>query len=277
MPFDPCNAGHARCLDFELPPATIINPVRPAPTDSYGYLVECLMELMFRCFANVVPEHCPAGGYQLTGGDITRTQGEFGKPFVMTEAVHGGNGATHDGDGPTNQLIGNGDLPATPAEVMETRYPVLIDRIEFAPEMGGAGQFWGGKGVRKDYRFLEDGCYVALVTENTVDGTAKGVNGGANGRPGYFVINPGASDEKIYTKRAASIGPFPKGTVLRSITGGGGGWGSALQRDPQAILADIRNGFISPATAKAVCNVVVVEEHGTWVIDQKQTKNPHAT
>src|SRR5882724_8529979 len=193
MPFDPCNAGHAKCLEFEIPPATIVNPERPAPTDSYGYLVECLMELMFRCFANVIPEHCPAGGYQLTGGFITRTQPEFGKPFVMTDPVHGGNGATHDGDGPTNQLIGNGDLPNNPVEVMETRHPVLVDRVEFAPEMSGPGKFRGGKGVRKDYRFLEDGCYVALTTENTSDVTSKGVNGGGNGRPGYFVFNPGTS------------------------------------------------------------------------------------
>lgn len=276
MPYDPCNAGHTKCLDFELPPASIINPMRPAPTDSYGYIVECLMELMFRCFASIVPEHCPAGGYQLTGGFITRTQPEFGKPFIMTDPVHGGNGATYDGDGPTNQLIGNGDLPNNPVEVTETRHPVRVDRVEFAPEMSGIGKFIGGKGVRKDYRLLEDGCYGALVIENTSDVTAKGVNGGGNGRPGFFVFNPGTPDEKVYTKRVASVGPFPKGTVFRSTTGGGGGWGSALERDPQLVLADIRNGFTDPATARTVCNVAVVEENGEWVIDQKQTQKLRA-
>jgi N-methylhydantoinase B len=277
LPYDPCNAGHAKCLEFVLPPATIINPVRPAPTDSYGYLVECLMELTFRCFANVIPEHCPAGGYQLTGGFITRTQPEFGKPFVMTDPVHGGNGATHNGDGPTNQLVGNGDLPNNPVEVMETRHPVLIDRVEFASEMGGPGKYRGGKGVRKDYRFLEDGCYVALTIENTSDVTAKGVSGGDNGRAGYFVFNPGTTEQKVYTKRVASVGPFPKGTVLRAVTGGGGGWGSALERDPELALADIRNGFIDPATAKTTFNVVIVQECGEWVIDHEQTQRIRAT
>jgi len=277
LPYDPCNAGHAKCLEFVLPPATIINPVRPAPTDSYGYLVECLMELTFRCFANVIPEHCLAGGYQLTGGFITRTQPEFGKPFVMTDPVHGGNGATHNGDGPTNQLVGNGDLPNNPVEVMETRHPVLIDRVEFASEMGGPGKYRGGKGVRKDYRFLEDGCYVALTIENTSDVTAKGVSGGDNGRAGYFVFNPGTTEQKVYTKRVASVGPFPKGTVLRAVTGGGGGWGSALERDPELVLADIRNGFIDPATAKTTFNVVIVQECGEWVIDHEQTQRIRAT
>lgn len=276
MPYDPCNAGHVKCLDYELPPSTIINPQRPAPTDSYGYIVGCLMELMFRCFVNIIPERCPAGGYQLCGGFVTRTQPEFGKPFILTDPLHGGNGATHDGDGPTNQLIGNGDLPTNPVEVTETRHPVRIDRLEFVAEVGGVGKFNGGKGVCKDYRVLEDGCYAALVTENTFDVTAKGVNGGGNGKPGHFVFNPGASNETIYTKRVASVGPFPKDTVLRVITGGGGGWGSPLERDPQLVLADIQNELIDAATAKSVYNVIVVEENGEWIIDHKQTQKLRA-
>jgi N-methylhydantoinase B len=276
LPHDPCNAGHTMCLEYELPPNTLINPTRPAPTDSYGYLVECLMELMFRCFANIVPENCPAGGYQLTGGFITRTQPEYGKPFVMTDPLHGGNGALYNADGPTNQLTGNGDLPTNPIEVAETRHPVLVEQMHYLPEVSGAGKFRGGNGVLKDYRFLEDGCYVALVTENTVDVTAKGVNGGENGRPGKFYINPGRKDEKIYTKRVASIGPFPKGTVLRVTTGGGGGWGLPRERDPELVLYDVRNGFIDAETAKSVYGVAVVEKNGEWAIDQTQTERLRA-
>ncbi len=271
MPFDPCNAGHTMCLDYELPPRSLVNPERPSPTDSYGYLVETLMELMFRCFANIVPERCPAGGYQLTGGFITRTQTEYGPPFVMTDPVHGGNGATFDGDGPTNQLTGNGDLPTNPVEVMETRHPVLIKRVEFAPEMAGAGKFKGGLGVLKDYEFLGDGCFVSLVIENTTDVTAKGVDGGENGKPGYFKINPGKPDERLLTKRVSSIGPFHKGTVLRVVTGGGGAWGYPRERDPNLVLYDLRNGFIDPETAEQVYGVAVVEDNGEWVIDQKRT------
>ena len=276
MPHDPCNAGHTQCLEFELPPSSIINPQRPAPTDSYGYIVECLMELMFRCFANILPETCPAGGYQLTGGFISRIQPELGKPFICIDPVHGGNGATHDSDGPTNQLIGNGDLPNNPVEVTETRHPVRIERFEFASEMRGVGRFFGGKGVLKDYRLLEEGCFLGLLTENTKDVTSKGVNGGGSGRPGFFALNPGTAEEKIYTERIASIGPFPKGTVFRSTTGGGGGWGSPLERDPQLVLADIRNGFIDAAQAQAVCRVVVVERAGELAVDQQQTEQLRA-
>ena len=276
MPFDPCNAGHTKCLDFELPGDTIINPSRPAPTDSYGYLVECLMEMVFRCFANITPDRCPAGCYQLTGGFITRTQAGAGKPFVMADPLHGGNGATFDSDGPTNQIIGNGDLPTNPVEIMETRYPVLIDKMELTATMDGAGKFRGGKGVRKNYRFLEDGYYVALVIENTSDVTSKGVDDGGNGRPGYFVFNPNTPNEQVYTQRIASMGPFPKGTVLEVVTGGGGGWGVAAERDPYMVLSDVRNGFLDPAAAKNVYGVSIVEENGEWSIDHEATKKARA-
>ncbi len=276
LPYDPCNAGHTMCLDYELPANTLINPSRPAPTDSYGYIVSSLMELMFRCFANIVPEHCPAGGFQLTGGFVTRTQPEHGKPFVMTDPVHGGNGATHDGDGPTNQIIGNGDLPTNPIEVMETRHPVLVEQLIYAAEMSGPGRFRGGNGVRKDYRFLEDHCYVALVTENTTDVTSKGVSNGENGIPGSFMINPGRADETAYTKRVASLGPFPQGTVLRVTTGGGGGWGSPHDRDPNLVLYDVRNGYIDAETAQKVYRVSVIEKNGTWAIDHSQTERLRA-
>jgi N-methylhydantoinase B len=72
------------------------------------------------------------------------------------------------------------------------------------------------------------------------------------------------------------MGPYPKGTVFRCISGGGGGWGSPLERDPQLVLADIRNGFIDVAQAQAVCRVVVVERAGELAVDQQQTEQLRA-
>lgn len=243
MPFDPCNAGHGKCVEVDLPPASLVNPVRPAPTDSYGYLVECLMELTFRCFVNIVPGKCPAGGFQLTALFISRSQTQDGAPFVFADPVHGGNGATHDGDGATNQLIGNGDLPNNPVEVTETRYPVRVERLELVPEVGGSGKYRGGKGIRKDYRLLEPGCYIAFISENTVDVTAVGIDGGGSGLPGSLTINPGHEDARVLVDRQSSIGPLPAGTLLRLVTGGGGGWGLESDRDPHLLKADIRNGY----------------------------------
>lgn len=266
MPSDPCNEGHSKCIEVELPPASIVNPESPAPTDSYGYAIENLLELAFRSLAPVLPDRCPAGGYQLTGAFLSRTQVGAGKPFIMTEPLHGGNGATNVEDGPTNQLVGNGDLPTSPVEIMETRFPILVECLEFAPEMAGAGKFRGGKGVRKQYRMLEPDCYMALVTENTKDPTGKGLNGGHDAKTGYFVINPGRPEEKVYRRALSSIGPFEKGDTWRVVTGGGGGWGPPTARDPERVLYDVRNGFIDATEAREVHGVEVALRDGVWCI-----------
>ena len=270
MPFDPCNAGHSKCLDFDVPPRSLVAPLRPAATDSYGYIVVCLMELMFRCFAQIIPTRCPAGGYQLTGAVFSRRQCA-GTPFVMFDPTHGGNGAAHAHDGPTNQLIGNGDLPNTPIEITETRYPFRIDRLELVPEVAGAGCFRGGMGTRKDYRLLEDAVSVAFVIENTRDGTALGV-GGTSGKPGFMIVNPDGPAPVTVTKRVASMGPYDAGTVFRVTIGGGGAWGPAITRDPERVLADVRNGFLSANDAREQYAVAVVEGAGGWYIDEARTQ-----
>ena len=266
MPSDPCNEGHSLCIDVELPPASIVNPDSPAPTDSYGYAIENLLELAFRSLSHALPDRCPAGGYQLTGAFLSRTQIGAGKPFIMTEPLHGGNGATQSEDGPTNQLVGNGDLPTSPVEIMETRFPIVVECLEFASEQAGAGKFRGGKGVRKQYRMLESDCYMALVTENTKDPTSKGLGGGRDAKTGYFVINPGRADEKTYSHAVSSIGPFAAGDSWRVVTGGGGGWGPPTARDPERVLYDVRNGYIGAAEARDVYGVEVELHDGAWRI-----------
>jgi N-methylhydantoinase B len=271
MPFDPTNDGHGKCIDFDIPSPSILSPIRPAPSDSYGYMASCLMELMFRCFAKLVPDRCPAGGYQLTGAFVSRTQQEHGKPFVMAEPVHGGNGALYDGDGTTNQLVGNGDLPNTPIEVLETRFPVRVDRLEYAPETAGVGKYRGGMGVRKDYRILETDCFAAFILENTVDRTSVGVDGGGTGAPGRFVVNPETAQQREYGKRLASVGPLEKGSVIRVITGGGGGWGPAVERDAALVLEDVENDFIDAEAAASLYGVAVVRKGSGWALDAGKT------
>ena len=260
FPFDPCNAGHTRSINFDIPPDSLVSPARPAPTDSYGYLVVALMELTFRCLARIVPSQCPAGGYQLTGAMFSRSAAD-GTPFVMADPTHGGNGAGSAQDGPTNQLIGNGDLPNTPVEITETRYPFRVERLEFAPEVAGAGQYRGGKGTTKEYRLLEDGICVAFITESTEDCLAKGVDGGGDGQPGYMWIDPDTATARRFAHRVPLLGPFKAGTLIRVTVGGGGGWGNPLKRDPESVLRDVRNGLLSLSDARERYGVEINVEH----------------
>jgi N-methylhydantoinase B len=207
---------------------------------------------------------------------LSRTRTRFGRPFVMVDAMHGGNGALCDHDGVTNQLVGNGDLPNNPVEVTETRYPVRVNRLEFAADVAGPGRYRGGMGVRKEYELLEPGCSVSFVIENTIDATSTGVFDGGAGKHGTLTINPGLSDAVKLTRAQAALGPFPAGTRIEVVTGGGGGWGDPRTRDPDQVVMDVRNGFISAETAWQVYGVAVVAHGPDLGLDSRRTRRPDA-
>ncbi|RIK94181.1 MAG: hypothetical protein DCC73_06350 [Proteobacteria bacterium] len=272
MPHDPTNEGHAMCLEFDLPPGLIVSPVRPAPVDSYGYCIECLTELMFRAFAGLIPDRCPAGGFQMFALSLARSDARYGEPFVMMDVVDGGNGGQPAADGATMMFIGNGDVPNIPVEVLETRYPVRVTEMEFAPEVAGAGKFRGGCGLRKDYLLLESGAYLMFTSENTKDPTAVGFNSGHTGAPGKMIVNPGSPNERVFKERTSGIGPFPAGTLIRAQSGGGGGWGAPKDRDPALVLADVRNGFLSADDARRLYGVALSKAQGKWQVDAPATQ-----
>jgi N-methylhydantoinase B/oxoprolinase/acetone carboxylase alpha subunit len=126
-------------------------------------------------------------------------------------------------------------------------------------------------GVRKDYQILESGCYAALIVQNTRDRTGVGVEGGETGTAGYFILNPGTSEQQYYDRSIASVGPLPCGTVIRVVTGGGGGWGPSFERDPDLVLADVEAEFLDTKSAESLYGVSLVESHTGWAVDVAQS------
>jgi N-methylhydantoinase B len=229
-PHEVGNEGHVTAIDFELPPGLLVSPQRPAPVDSYGYVGVALIELVIRAMAPILPDRAPAGGYQIFGVDLFRVDAREGEPFVFTDVHPGGAGARPDHDGPTLIFVGDGDTRNTPVEVIETRYPIQVDRHELLPEFGGAGRRRGGPGVARDFRMLEPGVLLQLTVENTLDPLAKGLDGGGDGAPGVLVIDPDTERELVITRRVTAYGPLPVGAVLSVRSGGGGGLGRTSDR-----------------------------------------------
>ena len=80
------------------------------------------------------------------------------------------------------------------------------------------------------------------------------------GATGYTVLNPGSPMERDLGKiDVLELGP---GDVLRIGTQGGGGLGDPLDRDPEAVREDLRNGIVSPETAAGAYGVVLDRNGG---------------
>jgi N-methylhydantoinase B len=224
-PVEATNAGHFANIDVDLPPNSLINPARPAGADSYGLVGVAVNELAQLALAPLFPDTSRAGSYQLFGIYLLRTDPRYGRPFIMIDPIDGGHGAHSQGDGSTLIFSGDGDTLNLPVEVMENRYPLRCLQFGFADGSPGEGAHRGGRGVVRDYQVLEPGTVLKYSNENTLNVLAQGVDGGTDGTASRIILRPGTAAVLVLTDRGNDGGELLPGDVVRTISGGGGGWG----------------------------------------------------
>ncbi|MCL7388481.1 MAG: hydantoinase B/oxoprolinase family protein, partial [Thaumarchaeota archaeon] len=95
-----------------------------------------------------------------------------------------------------------------------------------------------------------------------------GVAGGMNGTPNYCVIYKQGEEPKIVRKVAAV--KLRKGDMVSLRSGGGGGWGDPLERDPELVRMDVKNEYITIDIARNIYGVVL--DPATLEIKWNETK-----
>ena len=138
-------------------------------------------------------------------------------------------------------------------EVTEAEMPIALMAYEFVADKAGAGKFRGGVPFRRDYRFLEHEGMLQVRSDRR-DHRPFGLYGGSPGQPSENYLNPDADERLLPSKLTMTIS---KGDVFRHVLAGAGGWGDPLERDPAAVLRDVRNELLSAARAKADYGVIV--------------------
>ncbi|WP_433512381.1 hydantoinase B/oxoprolinase family protein [Nonomuraea sp. CA-143628] len=239
----PLNGGSFRPLDVATRPGSMLAAQSPAACQYYYSHLGLLIDLVVKALAPVVPGKAAAASY----GDslivqFTGTDPRTGKLYVSQEATVGGWGAWEGGDGETCLINNvNGSLRDMPIEVLETLFPVRVTRYEVRPDTGGQGQWRGGNGVVREYEFIGD-TSLSLWFERSVT-PAWGLAGGAAGAPPRVTLNPGTPRQREMLKVNAL--PVSTGDVLRCESGGGGGYGQADLRAPEAVADDLTQGMIT--------------------------------
>ncbi|MDP2608201.1 MULTISPECIES: hydantoinase B/oxoprolinase family protein [unclassified Oceanobacter] len=215
----PLNAGLFRALTIRVPEASIIAPCYPAAVvsgnvETAQYLVDTLMgalQLMAAC--------------QGTNNNLT-----FGnKRYQYYETLCGGAGGSASGDGASAVHSHMTNSRLTDPEVLEQRYPVVLDHFHLRRGSGGAGQYPGGMGVERHIRFLEP------MTANIISGRRQvapfGIQGGDAGRCGVNLVMRGrtAAGEPLSVLPVAGCArlELQENDTLAIHTPGGGGYGTA--------------------------------------------------
>jgi N-methylhydantoinase B len=268
----PSNTGEHRTIKVIAPRGSIFNPIIP-PAASWNYFVPAvrLCAMITNALAPVLPERIPAphpADYPLILGMLENPKTRRPTFFAMDTGT--GLGARKGADGASALVneIGAG-VEVTPAEVTEARAPVLRTRFELVTDSGGPGEFRGGLGVAVEYKFLSRGS--GMVNSEGIK--PWGLAGGL-GAPeaGVTIVYPDTEKELRLGK--ASDLPLAKGDRVISITAGGGGYGYPWRRNPEKVLWDVKNGYVSPRAAEETYGVVFSPDKK---VDTEATRQRRAT
>jgi N-methylhydantoinase B len=179
-----------------------------------------------------------------------------GKRAVQYELVGPSLGASsaHDGAFHAHPVAHN--TPSASIEIIETEFPVRLVECAPIPDSGGAGEHRGGLGCVRSYELLASAIFTLRV--GGFRSGSWGVKGGQPGVLGRCLLDPGAAGERALP--ALHTTDLPAGTLLRVEQAGGSGYGDPRARDPEQVLWDVRNGYVSAEVAERVYGVRVRED-----------------
>jgi N-methylhydantoinase B len=187
---------------------------------------------------------------------------------VQYEIIGGGAGARAVKDGESGTSVNQSNAKIAPIEIIESEFPTRMLRFELIPDSGGVGEYRGGLGIRREYLNLQDARFSIRSTKHVI--APNGVAGGGEGRTGDIIVNPGSDREKRLPTRYPDY-PLKANDVFRLDTPGGGGSGDALKRDPSAVVADVNEGYVSPAAAERDYGVALLRDGGRYRLDAAGT------
>jgi N-methylhydantoinase B len=247
---------------------SVLNPRFPAPVNTYNPTIHALVDAIFAALSHVAPAKARADGSGsrsiILGGRDTHA----GRNYVQYEIVAGGAGARASKDGASGITVNQSNARIAPVEIIESEFPTRLLQFDLIADSGGAGRYRGGLGLRREYLNLEDARFSIRSMKHVIP--PHGCDGGRDGRAGDIVINPDTASAKRLPTRYADY-PLRAGDIFRLDTPGGGGFGDPFEREPERVLADVEEGYVSREAAARDYGVVLTQtEHGL-VVDAAAT------
>ncbi|HJQ00569.1 MAG TPA: hydantoinase B/oxoprolinase family protein [Jatrophihabitans sp.] len=261
------NEGVVPLIEMRFPPpGTLLTPVFPAPTNARTFVILRLLGVLAGVLAKAVDGRMPADQETIRYTGVYGTDRD-GRPYLMREVLGGGSGGRYYADGEDTIHVVP-DSRNLPSEFTEARFPFLVERLGLAVDSGGPGKYRGGLGYDKQIRMLADAHFMSIADRSIL--ACWGVNGGRAGQPFSVVIDPGGENERVV--EALADAEFVRaGELIRIRTTGGGGWGDPLERDPAAVLCDVRWGKVSEQAARTDYGVVLTGAGRQLAVDEPAT------
>lgn len=256
-PLEPVNEGSFRALKVEIQEGNFMMARFPAVMAGWSRGLPTVVDTILAALAPALPERIPAAHLGTLGGSMTffGYDPEKSREFVLQTIEGGGWGARPWEDGESASVsVCQGDVRNAPIETIELKAPVIVDTRSLRNDSGGAGKYRGGLGMVTQMTSRTEGRWSASNAGRRQCppwGLAGGKAGAASRN---YVRASGENDFKVMDPVRLMSGPD---TSVRVATAGGGGWGDPLARDPERVLEDVRDEFVSSQSARDDYGVVI--------------------
>ncbi|MEM1430449.1 MAG: hydantoinase B/oxoprolinase family protein [Pseudomonadota bacterium] len=255
----PLNHGIFEGITVSVPKGNLLNPVFPAPVGIRSAPAIRVGDVVTGCLAQAVPELIPAP----SGGTVVPTvlaeyDATLGTRRVQVmQSLVGGTGARAGADGVDGRDTSLANCFNTPTEASEAEVGAVVTHYGLRPGSGGAGKWRGGTGLIFTMRIEKPGSAVLGRGLERYVFRPFGLMGGRPGAPARVVLNMGRPGERELGK-ISMVEPEPGDTVTL-MSAGGGGYGDPFERAVEAVLRDVRAGFVSIAEAQTMYGVIVAD------------------
>jgi N-methylhydantoinase B len=254
----PVNDGSFRPLKVIMPMGTVVSAERPFPMRVWMTFPMTVIDTIFKALADAIPDRVIAGHHaDLVFPNIHGLSPADGKLYIVgIGPLGGGWGAKAREDGMSVTVcINDGDTHNSPTEQLEAKYPVLVERYGIRDDSSGAGRQRGGLGAEMVVQALAPFSVTTRI--DRVHCKPWGLHGGKEAAGNSIGIRHRGQWEfdlpnaKVFNVRLA------RGDAYMMRSGGGGGFGDPLERDPALVALDVQEGYVSAAVARDVYGVVV--------------------
>jgi len=294
----PVTSGTLRNVDCVVPPDAIFNPFPPHACMFYSTVVRVLCWSIMRALNPALGADAVAscGEGVRTNIEAFGPDGSILPTSQNTGGSSSPWGSTRDGDADSGQQVFVANmLQEGGVEAAERVNPYVVLRAEYVPDSAGPGINRGGASSISDHMWLAPTRHRFQTLAQKRAQAGGGVYGGKAGaygaawlwdgdvtdggtRPPFFpaalhdaayrsampmggkfdpVTNEHDPDSDTYVSIGETI-PMPRGAIVRTLSYSGGGWGDPLQRDPERVKTDVRDGYVSVDGAARSYGVVIV-------------------
>jgi N-methylhydantoinase B len=268
----PINEGDIRPVKMSAPQGCVVNCKFPAPVAARMQIGHFMTEMVFKALAEATPDNIIAE----SGGTPAQTNIFYGKrhggaPWLTMIIRGGGLGAGSRRDGHQCAIFpANG--ANTPVEIFESDTPLIVEERSLICDSGGPGRQRGGLGRKMIIRVPDDEFAPQPPTSIAVQAgrfryAPRGLFDAGPGAKAQYVINDETGDPSGLTL-------CQSGDSIRFHSAGGGGYGNPLKREPQAVAADVFNGYVSVERAREDYGVVV--DPATYEVNREETDKVRA-